>query len=161
MFQPNGLISRTIMANYVRKYRETVLATCRRLFSKQAAKTNILYGQLVSGGVTDSETSMMTVNWSNKRILWESSCTPCYALATDGKPLFEEPQRLHLQDQTDKQDSSKTVRPWRRRPFERAVITDLSAQRHIPTWWKYFPSARGHVSLLTNTLFIGHRNFIA
>lgn len=70
MFQPNGLISRTIMTTYVRLFLEKVLAACRRLLSEQAARTgDILNGQLVSGGATDSETSLVTVNWPNKHIL--------------------------------------------------------------------------------------------
>jgi len=69
VFQQNGVISRTIMTNYVKRFPQKALAACRRLFSEQAAKTDILNGQLVSGGATDCETSMATVNWPNKHIL--------------------------------------------------------------------------------------------
>jgi hypothetical protein len=57
------------MTDYVKRFPEQVLASRRRLFSEEAAKIDILNGQLVSGGATDSETSMATVNWPNKRIL--------------------------------------------------------------------------------------------
>jgi hypothetical protein len=69
VFQQNGVISHTIMTNYVKRFPEKVLAACRRLFSEDAAKTDILNGQLVSGGATDSDKSMATVNWPNKHIL--------------------------------------------------------------------------------------------
>jgi len=59
----------------------------------------------------------------------ESSFIPCYAVPTNSNPRLEEPQRLHLQDQTDIKDSSQMNALC---SFEMTVITAHSTRSYIP-----------------------------
>jgi len=118
---------------------------------------HILNGQLVSGGVSDSKLDKQK-NSMKSQILFH--VMPCRLRATrfsknHSNVIFRIKQiyKIHLR-LFDLEDEGNVFLQndgnyW---PFDTTLY---------PTCYKYFPSARRHVSLLTNTLFIGHRNLIA